>query len=81
MKPRHHFASKKEERLSLVWLDENFQQALDKCTELETRLNEQGQKLKAREDENLSLRDALAKVGTINSIADRVIAKLKEKKK
>ena len=62
MKPAHTFAAKAEEQLSLSWLDDNFKQALDRCDELEARLNAQGAIVAEQVTIILQLHEAIKKL-------------------
>lgn len=62
MKALHVFADKKEKTLSLAWLDENFQQALDQIEGLNTRITVLGNLVAERGEAILKLQDQVKKL-------------------
>lgn len=49
MKIPHEFATKQDAVHSVAWLDENFAALVNKCNELESRIDALGQKNKENE--------------------------------
>ena len=64
MKILHLFAEKQEAKLSLGWLDDNFVALVNKCNELEARIDELGQKNKENEAVMLAQADHILKLQT-----------------
>ena len=58
----HVFADKRDEQLSLAWLDENFTALMNKIHEVEDRLNAQGLVVAEQNTIILQQADAIAKL-------------------
>lgn len=58
----HHFATKRDEKLSLIWLDENNDFLVNKLIELENRLNAQGAVVAEQNTIILQLNEAIKKL-------------------
>jgi hypothetical protein len=65
--------------MSLSWLDDSFKQVLDKCDELEKRVEDLSAKLHDANTEIFGLKIQTSRLGTIELIVDRVINALKDK--
>ncbi len=74
-----HKFSEKKEGLSIEWLDENFQILLDKTIELNTTIETQAGRIKELDDKLFAANDAIRKLGSTETIANRVLATLREK--